>query len=45
MPNWCYNEIEIQGPFNEIESIMQTECDFQKILPTPQELLEVRLQR
>ena len=39
MPNWCHSTLEITGPKNEIASIIQTELDFEKILPTPEDLL------
>lgn len=39
MPNWCHAELEIIGPEAEIKSIAETELDFEKILPTPADLL------
>lgn len=38
MPNWCSSTLEITGPENEIKSIVDTELDFEKILPTPADL-------
>lgn len=39
MPNWCYSILKITGPENEIKSIADTELDFEKILPTPADLI------
>ncbi len=39
MPNWCYITLEITGPEKEIDSIMRSGLDFEKILPTPKKLI------
>ena len=39
MPNWCYSTLEITGPKDEIKSIADTKIDFEKILPTPADLI------
>ncbi len=39
MPNWCYSVLDISGPKDEIESIANTRLDFEKILPTPTDLI------
>ena len=38
MPNWCCSTIDITGPKDEIQSIADTNLDFEKILPTPTDL-------
>jgi len=38
MPNWCCSTLDITGPKDEIKSIIQTNLDFEKILPTPADL-------
>lgn len=38
MPNWCFSTLDITGPKDEIKSIVATELDFEKILPTPVDL-------
>lgn len=39
MPNWCNIHLEITGPKSEIKAIADTELDFEKILPTPEDLI------
>jgi len=48
MPNWCYNQIEIEGPAESIaklEKLITTEqskFDFNAIIPMPEELRKVK---
>ena len=39
MPNWCESILKITGPKDEIASIAATGLDFEKILPTPADLI------
>ena len=39
MPNWCHNVLKITGPKDEIQSIVNTQLDFEKIFPTPADLI------
>lgn len=39
MPNWCSSTLDITGPKDEIQSIIQTNLNFEKILPTPIDLI------
>ena len=39
MPNWCFSTLDITGPKDEIKSIAETQLDFEKILPTPADLI------
>lgn len=39
MPNWCHSILEITGPKDEIDSIADTKLDFEKIMPTPADLI------
>ena len=39
MPNWCHTCLEMTGPKEEITSIAETQLDFEKILPTPADLI------
>ncbi len=41
MPNWVFSQLKITGPKEQIEKILATGLDFEKILPTPPELDEV----
>ena len=40
MPNWCYSNITISGTKQSIDAIAAINLDFEKILPTPSELLK-----
>ena len=39
MPNWCSSTINITGPKEEIQSVADTNLDFEKILATPADLI------
>ena len=39
MPNWCGSILKIVGTKDEIASIAETQLDFEKILPTPADLI------
>lgn len=41
MPNWCTVLIEFEGPENEINDIVASDLDFEKIIPIPKELNEI----
>jgi|APSaa5957512535_1039671.scaffolds.fasta_scaffold09246_12 hypothetical protein len=41
MPNWCYINLEFEGPESEIKSILESNLDFDAIFPTPMELLRL----
>ena len=36
MPNWCYNKTIVEGPKDEIESLINDQFDFNKIYPIPE---------
>ena len=36
MPNWCYNKTVVEGPKDEIESLVKDQFDFDKIYPMPE---------
>lgn len=40
MPNWCESTITIKGSKEDLDKIEETELDFFKILPMPDELYE-----
>lgn len=43
MPNWVYSNLKISGPENEIDAIESIGMDFEKILPTPDDLMVEKL--
>lgn len=40
MPNRCHTTLRFSGPQSQIDAIAKTDLDFEKILPTPQDLLD-----
>ena len=36
LPNWCYNKTIVEGPKDEIESLINDQFDFNKIYPIPE---------
>jgi len=40
MPNWCYNELYMEGSHPDLEKIRKIDMDFQKILPMPQSMYD-----
>lgn len=39
MPNWCTADLEISGPEDDVNRIADTKLDFERIRPTPPEML------
>jgi len=35
MPNWCYSELQFEGSEGEIKKLFETDLDFEKIAPMP----------
>jgi len=38
MPDWCYNELYMEGSHSDLEKIRNIDMDFQKILPMPESM-------